>query len=224
MLHVALRAARPSSSRDGENVVPEVHAVLDRMDAFAERVRSGAWTGHTGKRIRNVVNIGIGGSDLGPVMVLRGAALVQPARHGFRFVSNVDGSDFAEVLARPRPGRDAVHRRVQDLHDAGDDDQRAHRARLGCWRARRRRGGRWRSTSSPSRPTPEEVAEVRHRHTANMFGFWDWVGGATRWTPAIGLSTMIAIGPGHFRAMLAGMPMGWTSISAPRRSSATCRC
>ena len=142
VLHVALRAPRDESIVvDGTDVVKDVHAVLDRMGDFSDRVRSGDWVGHTGKRIRNVINIGIGGSDLGPVMAyealrhysersMRLPLRVQRRRHRFR-----------RGHARPRPGRDAVHRLVQDLHHAGDDDQRPQRARVVAARARGRRGG-----------------------------------------------------------------------------------
>ena len=204
VLHVALRAPKGATIVvDGENVVPEVHAVLDKMAAFADRVRSGAWKGHTGKRIRNVVNIGIGGSDLGPVMAYEALKHYSDRDMTFRFVSNVDGTDFAEAVARPRPGGDAVHRLVEDVHHARDDDQRAHRARLARWPASAATRRRSRSTSSPSRPTPQRSSKFGI-DTANMFGFWDWVGGRYSMDSAIGLSTMLAIGPDNFRAMLAG--------------------
>ena len=121
----------------------------------------------------------------------------------FRFVSNVDGTDFAEAMRDLDPGGDAVHRLLEDLHHAGDDDQRAHRARLVAGRPRRRREVASPSISSPSRPTPQEVAKFGI-DTANMFGFWDWVGGRYSMDSAIGLSTMLAIGPDNFRAMLDG--------------------
>ncbi len=121
VLHVALRAPEDEVIVvDGENVVPLVHAVLRRMSAFADRVRSGAWTGHTGKRIRNVVNIGIGGSDLGPAMAYEALKDYSERSMTFRFVSNVDGDGHLGGDARPRPGRDAVHRRLQDVHHARD--------------------------------------------------------------------------------------------------------
>ena len=142
VLHVALRAPRGASIVvDGENVVPEVHAVLDRMADFSNRVRSGAWKGHTGKRIRNVINIGIGGSDLGPVMAYEALRHYSERAMTFRFVSNVDGTDFAEAVARSRPRRDALHRLVEDLHDPRDDDQRRTARATGCSRTRRRREG-----------------------------------------------------------------------------------
>ena len=132
VLHVALRMpAGQSLVVDGEDVVPQVHAVLDKMADFANRVRVGAWKGHTGKPIRNVVNIGIGGSDLGPVMAYEALRHYSERDLTFRFVSNVDGTDFAEATRDLDPARDAVHHLVEDVHDARDDDQRAHGARVG---------------------------------------------------------------------------------------------
>ena len=140
VLHIALRAPREASIVvDGENVVPKVHAVLDRMADFANRVRSGEWKGHTGKRIRNVINIGIGGSDLGPVMAYEALKYYSERRMTFRFVSNVDGTDFRRGGAGSRSIGDAVHRLFENLHHAGDDDQRPNRARLVAGRARGRR-------------------------------------------------------------------------------------
>ena len=142
VLHVALRAPRDASILvDGQNIVPQVHAVLDKMEDFCSRVRSGAWKGHTGKPIRNVVNVGIGGSDLGPVMAYEALRHYSDRAMTFRFVSNVDGTDFAEAVHdldparvaahhRIRRIRNAVHRFIEDLHDLGDDDQRPHRACL----------------------------------------------------------------------------------------------
>ena len=129
------RRAAASIVVDGENVVPEVHAVLDKMADFSNRVRSGEWKGHTGKRIRNVINIGIGGSDLGPVMAYEALKHYSDRAMTFRFVSNVDGTDFAEAVRDLDAGRDAVHHLLEDVHHAGDDDQRPHGARRGCWRA-----------------------------------------------------------------------------------------
>ncbi len=143
VLHVALRAPRGASIMvDGKNVVPEVHAVLDKMADFSERVRSGAWKGHTGKRIRNVINIGIGGSDLGPVMAYEALKHYSERNLTFRFVSNVDGTDFVEATHDLDPAETLVHRFVQDLHDAGDDDQRPERARLVAQRIRWQRESR----------------------------------------------------------------------------------
>ncbi len=202
-LHVALRAPRGASIVvDGRNVVPDVHAVLDRMAAFAERVRSGAWKGHTGKRIRNVVNIGIGGSDLGPVMAYEALKHYSDRALTFRFVSNVDATDFAEATPRPRPRRNAVHRLVQDVHDAGDDDQRRQRAGVGA----RKAGWRCGRGGEALRRGVDEFGKGGGFgiDTANMFGFWDWVGGRYSMDSAIGLSTMLAVGPENFRAMLDG--------------------
>ena len=163
VLHVALRAPRDAViDVDGRNVVPEVHAVLDRMGAFADQVRSGEWKGFTGKRIRTVVNIGIGGSDLGPVMAYEALEHYSDRGLDCRFVSNVDGTDFAEAVARPRPGRDALHRRLQDVHHAGDDDQRPHRPDVVAGRLEGREGGR-----PPLRRALHQRqggGEVRHRH------------------------------------------------------------
>ena len=163
VLHVALRAPRRRQIFvDGEDVVPEVHAVLDKMAAFADRVRSGAWQGYTGKRIRTVVNIGIGGSDLGPVMAYEALRHYSARDLAFRFVSNVDGTDFAEATRRSRPRRDALHRRLQDLHHAGDDDQRPHGPRVGAGRAQGRAGDR-----QPLRRRLHQrrrSVQVRHRH------------------------------------------------------------
>ena len=141
VLHVALRAPRGASINvDGENVVPQVHAVLDKMADFSNRVRSGAWKGHTGKPIRNVINIGIGGSDLGPVMAYEALKHYSERAMTFRFVSNVDGSDFAEaatISIRLKP----FHHLIKDLHDAGDDDECPHCSRVVSQGARRRRKG-----------------------------------------------------------------------------------
>ncbi len=203
MLHVALRAPVGASILvDGEDVVPGVHAVLDRMTDFANRVRSGAWTGQTGKPIRNVVNIGIGGSDLGPVMAYEALRHYSDRGLTFRFVSNIDGTDFVEAVRDLDPEAtlfvvssktfttletmtNARTARAWLLAGVGGDDARS------------------RSTSSRSRPTPAEVAKFGI-DPANMFGFWDWVGGRYSMESAIGLSTMLAIGPDHFRAMLGG--------------------
>ncbi len=202
VLHVALRAPRGESIVvDGEDVVPLVHAVLDKMADFAERVRGGAWTGHTGKRIRNVVNIGIGGSDLGPVMAYEALKHYSDRALTFRFVSNVDGTDFAEATRDLDPAEtlfivasktfttletmtNARTARAWSLASLGDEAAVAkHFVAV--------------STNA------QEVAKFGI-DTANMFPFWDWVGGRYSMDSAIGLSTMIAIGPGNFRAMLAG--------------------
>ena len=203
VLHVALRAPGGQSIVvDGEDVVPEVHAVLGKMAAFAERVRSGAWTGHTGKRIRNVVNIGIGGSDLGPVMAYEALRSYSERSHDVPLRLERRRHRFRRGHARPRPGGDAVHHLVQDVHDARDDDQRAHGARLVAVKAL----GDERAVAKHFVAVSTNTTEVAKFgiDTANMFGFWDWVGGRYSMDSAIGLSTMLAIGPAEFRAMLAG--------------------
>jgi glucose-6-phosphate isomerase len=202
VLHVALRA--PPSERilvDGRNVVPDVHAVLDRMAGFSSRVRSGEWTGHTGRRIRNVINIGIGGSDLGPVMAYEALRHYSRRDMTFRFVSNVDGTDLSESVRDLEPDEtlfiicsktfttletltNARAARAWCLHGLGDEKAVArHFVAV--------------STNA------EEVARFGIDPT-NMFGFWDWVGGRYSMDSAIGLSTMLAIGADNFREMLAG--------------------
>jgi len=203
VLHVALRAPRGASIVvDGENVVPQVHSVLEKMAHFADQVRSGFWKGHSGKRIRNVVNIGIGGSDLGPVMAYEALKFYSDRSLTFRFVSNIDGTDFAEA--------------VQDL-DAAETlfivssktfttlETMTNASTARAWLIQGMRG--------------EEKAVARHFvavstkaadvakfgiDPANMFGFWDWVGGRYSMDSAIGLATMLAIGPDNFRALLDG--------------------
>ncbi len=201
-LHVALRA--PSGSHielDGKNVVPDVQAVLDRMAAFCNRVRSGDWTGHSGKRIRNVINIGIGGSDLGPVMAYEALRYYSQREMTFRFISNVDGTDIAEVTRDLDPA-ETLFIVCSKTFTTLETLTNAHAARDWCLRA-----------------LGDEAAIAKHFvavstnaggvsqfgiDTANMFGFWDWVGGRYSMDSAIGLSTMLAIGADHFRAMLAG--------------------
>ncbi len=138
VLHVALRSPRGAViTVNGENVVDNVHAVLDRMSAFADRIRSGAWTGHTGRRIRNIVNIGIGGSDLGPAMAYEALRHYSDRSMTFRFVSNVDATDLVEATRDLDRGGNALHRVVEDVHHAGDDDQRTQRADVAAGEARR---------------------------------------------------------------------------------------
>jgi glucose-6-phosphate isomerase len=203
VLHVALRAPKGQSILvDGENVVPGVHAVLDRMADFSDRVRGGAWLGHTGKRIRNVINIGIGGSDLGPVMAYEALKYYSDRAMTFRFVSNVDGTDFAEATHDLDPAEtlfvvssktfttletmtNARSARAWSLAGLGDDEKSVARHFVAV------------STNT------KEVTRFGI-DTANMFGFWDWVGGRYSMDSAIGLSTMLAVGPNNFRAMLAG--------------------
>ncbi len=203
VLHVALRAPKDESIFvDGKNVVPEVHAVLDRMAEFSNRVRGGEWKGHTGKRIRNVINIGIGGSDLGPVMAYEALKHYSERSMTFRFVSNVDGTDFAEAVRDLDPAEtlfivssktfttletmtNARTARAWSLAGLGGDEKSVAKHFVAV------------STN------PTEVSKFGI-DTANMFGFWDWVGGRYSMDSAIGLSTMIAIGPENFRAMLNG--------------------
>ncbi len=203
VLHVALRAPKDASIIvDGKNVVPQVHAMLDKMADFADRVRSGEWKGHSGKRIRNVVNIGIGGSDLGPVMAYEALKYYSDRAMTFRFVSNVDGTDFVEATRDLDPAEtlfiissktfttletmtNAQSARDWSLRGLGGDAKAVARHFVAV------------STNA------EKVAEFGI-DTANMFEFWDWVGGRYSMDSAIGLSTMLAIGPDHFRAMLAG--------------------
>jgi glucose-6-phosphate isomerase len=203
VLHVALRAPKGATILvDGQNVVPQVHAVLDRMADFSNRVRSGVWKGHTGKRIRNILNIGIGGSDLGPVMAYEALEHYSERGMTFRFVSNVDGTDFAEAVHDLDPAEtlfivssktfttletmtNAYSARTWSLAGLSGDEQSVARHFVAV------------STNA---------AEVEKFgiDTANMFEFWDWVGGRYSMTSAIGLSTMLAIGPENYRAMLDG--------------------
>jgi glucose-6-phosphate isomerase len=203
VLHVALRAPRGATILvDGENVVPKVHAVLDKVSDFANRVRSGAWRGHTGKCIRNVVNIGIGGSDLGPVMAYEALRHYSERAMTFRFVSNIDGTDLAEAVLDLDPEEtlfiissktfttletmtNARTAREWSLRGLGGDEEAVARHFVAV------------STNV------EKVAEFGI-DTANMFEFWDWVGGRYSMDSAIGLSTMLAIGPDRFREMLDG--------------------
>jgi glucose-6-phosphate isomerase len=203
VLHVALRA--PLSEiilENGRNVVPDVHAVLDKMAAFSDRLRSGDWKGHTGKRIRNVINVGIGGSDLGPVMAYEALKFYSDRTMTFRFVSNVDGTDFAEAVRDLDPAEtlfiissktfttletmtNAHTARDWSLAGLGGDEKAVAKHFVAV------------STNAPG------VAKFGI-DTANMFEFWDWVGGRYSMDSAIGLSTMLAVGPDNFRAMLDG--------------------
>ncbi len=202
VLHVALRAPRDATIRvDGANVVPEVHAVLDKMADFAERVRSGAWTGYTGQRIRNVVNIGIGGSDLGPVMAYEALRYYSARDMTFRFVSNVDGTDFAEATRDLDPA-ETLFIISSKTFTTLETMTNAHTARAWTLRALGDEAAIARHFVAVS----TNAAEVTKFgiDTANMFEFWDWVGGRYSMDSAIGLSTMIALGPENFRAMLDG--------------------
>jgi glucose-6-phosphate isomerase len=203
VLHVALRAPRGTSIVvDGVNVVPEVHAVLDKMTDFSNRVRSGAWKGHTGKRIRNVINIGIGGSDLGPVMAYEALKHYSDRNMTFRFVSNVDGTDFAEAVWDLDPS-ETLFIISSKTFTTLETMTNAHSAR--DW-SLAGLGGDEKSVAKHFVAVSTNTAEVEKFgiDTANMFGFWDWVGGRYSMDSAIGLSTMIAVGPDNFRAMLDG--------------------
>ena len=203
VLHTALRAPRTASIKvDGADVVPEVHAVLDKMAAFSDRIRSGDWKGHTGKPIKNIVNIGIGGSDLGPVMAYEALRHYSRRDLSFHFVSNVDGTDFAEAVRGLDPAEtlfivssktfttletmtNAASAREWSLAGLGGDPAAVAKHFVAV-------------------STNAEKVSAFGIDTANMFGFWDWVGGRYSMDSAIGLSTMVAIGPGNFREMLAG--------------------
>jgi glucose-6-phosphate isomerase len=202
VLHIALRAPRGQQILvDGVDVVPQVHAVLDKMAAFAERVRGGDWQGYTGKRIRNVVNIGIGGSDLGPVMAYE--ALKHYSAHDltFRFVSNVDGTDFAEATRDLDPA-ETLFVVASKTFTTLETMTNARTARGWLLAALGDEGAVAKHFVAVS-TNAKEVAKFGI-DTTNMFEFWDWVGGRYSMESAIGLSTMIAIGPDHFRTMLAG--------------------
>jgi len=202
VLHVALRAPRDATILvDGENVVPAVHEVLDRMAAFADRVRSGAWTGHTGKRIRTVVNIGIGGSDLGPVMAYEALRHYSDRALTCRFVSNVDGTDFAEATRDLDPA-ETLFIVASKTFTTLETMTNARTARDWTLRALSDEAAVARHFVAVS--TNAKAVAAFGIDTANMFGFWDWVGGRYSMDSAIGLSTMLAIGPDGFRQMLAG--------------------
>ena len=203
VLHVALRAPRSASiAVDGEDVVPKVHAVLDQMADFAERVRTGAWRGHTGQRIRNVVNLGIGGSDLGPVMAYEALRPYSLRELTVRFVSNVDGSDFAEAVRELDPA-ETLFIVASKTFTTQETMANAHSAR--AW-SLAGLGGDDRSVAKHFVAVSTNAAEVARFgiDPANMFVFWDWVGGRYSLASAIGLSTMLAIGPENFRALLGG--------------------
>jgi glucose-6-phosphate isomerase len=202
VLHVALRAPRDASILvDGRNVVADVHAVLDRMADFADRVRTGAWTGYTGKRIRTIVNIGIGGSDLGPAMAYEALRFYTDRGLTCRFVSNVDGADFAEKTADLDPSETLfiVASKTFTTLETMTNARTARAWTVGAL-------GDERAVARHFVAVSTNAAEVQKFgiDTANMFGFWDWVGGRYSIESAIGLSTMIAVGPARFREMLAG--------------------
>jgi glucose-6-phosphate isomerase len=203
VLHVALRApAGASILVDGKNVVPDVHTVLDKMADFSNRVRGGVWKGHTGKRIRNVINIGIGGSDLGPVMAYEALKFYSERSMKFRFVSNVDGTDFAEAVVDLDPA-ETLFIISSKTFTTLETMTNAHTAR--DW-ALKSLGGDEKAVAKHFVAVSTNEAEVTKFgiDTANMFGFWDWVGGRYSMDSAIGLSTMLAIGPDNFHTMLDG--------------------
>ena len=203
VLHVALRAPRGASIVvDGRNVVPDVHGVLDKMAGFCRRVRLGEWKGHTGKPIRNVVNIGIGGSDLGPVMAYEALRHYSERSLTFRFVSNIDGTDFAEAV-RDLDASETLFIVSSKTFTTLETMTNAHTARAWSVKAL---GDDARSVARHFVAVSTNQAEVAKFgiDPANMFGFWDWVGGRYSMDSAIGLSTMLAIGPDHFRELLDG--------------------
>jgi len=203
VLHVALRAPREASIVvDGENVVPQVHAVLDKMADFSNRVRSGEWKGHTGKRIRNIINIGIGGSDLGPVMAYEALKHYSERALTFRFVSNIDGTDFAEAVHDLDPSETLfiVSSKTFTTLETMTNAQSARDWSL------KGLGGDIKAVAKHFVAVSTNAAKVSEFgiDTTNMFGFWDWVGGRYSMDSAIGLSTMLAIGPENFRSLLGG--------------------
>jgi len=202
VLHTARRAPRDAHVYDdGVDVVPEVHAVLDRMQSFARRVRSGEWRGYTGKRIRNVISIGIGGSDLGPVMAYEALRHYSQRDMVFRFVSNVDGTDFAEATHDLEP-EETLFIVCSKTFKTLETLTNARTARL--WSLRKLADPRAVARHFVAVSTNAEAVEAFGIDTQNMFGFWDWVGGRYSMDSAIGLSTMIAVGPENFLDMLAG--------------------
>jgi glucose-6-phosphate isomerase len=202
VLHIALRAAKSDTFLvDGVNVVPDVHAVLDRMSSFADRVRSGAWKGFTGKRIKNVINIGIGGSDLGPVMAYEALRHYSERAMTFRFVSNVDGTDFAEAVRDLSPD-ETLFIVSSKTFTTLETLTNAHAART--WLLQSLNDEKAVSRHFVAVSTNDAEVKKFGIDTANMFGFWDWVGGRYSMDSAIGLSTMIAVGPDNFHAMLEG--------------------
>jgi glucose-6-phosphate isomerase len=202
VLHVALRAPKGESIVvDGEDVVPAVHAVLDKMTAFCNRVRSGEWKGHTGKKIRHVVNIGIGGSDLGPVMAYEALRFYSQRDMTFRFVSNVDGTDFVEAT-RDLNADETLFIVSSKTFTTLETMTNARSARDWLLQSLKEESAVAKHFVAVS--TNAEVVSKFGIDTANMFGFWDWVGGRYSMDSAIGLSTMIAVGPENFRDMLDG--------------------
>ncbi|HSV92687.1 MAG TPA: glucose-6-phosphate isomerase, partial [Desulfobacterales bacterium] len=203
VLHVALRAPRGAVIRvDGQDVVPEVHRVLDRMAAFCSRVRDGDWKGYTDKPIRNVVNIGIGGSDLGPVMAYEALRHCSNRRMRFRFVSNIDGTDLAEATVDLDPAETLF---IVSSKTFTTLETMTNAASASAWLLAGL-GGDAAAVARHFVAVSTNAAKVTEFgiDTENMFGFWDWVGGRYSMDSAIGLSTMLAVGPENFQAMLAG--------------------
>ena len=203
VLHTALRAPRDATIlHEGRNVVPDVHAVLDRMSDFSNRVRSGDWKGHSGKRIRNVINIGIGGSDLGPVMAYEALKHYSDRAMTFRFVSNVDGTDFCEAVRDLDPAETLF---IVSSKTFTTLETMANAQSARAWMMAQLKGDEA-GIAKHFVAVSTNAAEVTKFgiDTANMFGFWDWVGGRYSMDSAIGLSTMLAVGPENFRAMLGG--------------------
>ena len=203
VLHVALRAPKEASILvDGKNVVPDVHAVLDKMTDFSNQVRSGAWKGYTGKRIRNIINIGIGGSDLGPVMAYEALKAYSDPTLTFRFVSNIDGTDFAEATRDLDPAETLfiVSSKTFTTLETMTNAESARQWTLTGL------GGDVRAVAKHFVAVSTNASQVSEFgiDAANIFGFWDWVGGRYSMCAAIGLSTMLAIGPRNFRTMLEG--------------------
>jgi glucose-6-phosphate isomerase len=202
VLHVALRAPKGEKILvDGEDVVPGVHEVLDKMTAFSNRIRSGEWKGHTGKRIKNIINIGIGGSDLGPVMAYEALKYYSDRSLTFRFVSNVDGTDFAEAVIDLSP-EETLFIISSKTFTTLETMTNAHSARDWAIKGLKDES----SVAKHFVAVSTNAAEVTKFgiDTANMFGFWDWVGGRYSMDSAIGLSTMLAVGPENFQALLSG--------------------
>jgi len=221
VLHVALRAPKGEKIIvDGEDVVPAVHEVLDRMTAFSDRIRSGEWKGHTGKPIKHVINIGIGGSDLGPVMAYEALRHYSRRDMAFRFVSNVDGTDFAEAT-QDLDAEETLFIISSKTFTTLETMTNAHTAR--DWSLKKLGDAKAVAKHFVAVSTNAEEVTKFGIDTANMFGFWDWVGGRYSMDSAIGLSTMLAVGPDNFRKLLAGFHRS-TSIFAPLRLRRICRC
>ena len=202
VLHTALRAPKGATvTVDGKNVVPDVHAVLDAMSAFADRIRSGEWKGFTGKPIKNVVNIGIGGSDLGPVMANEALRFYAQRELNFRFLSNVDGTDFAETVRDLDPAETLfiVCSKTFTTQETMTNAESARNWSLATLKDKAAVAKHFAAVS-----TNAELVSKFGIDTANMFGFWDWVGGRYSMDSAVGLATMLAVGPANFREMLSG--------------------